>query len=126
VRFIAPEQWVLALDTLYPGLGVVFSLAFIATAMKTTNDRLWGTTINAYIQKSLPRADLGKMLGFSTLLVLIIGTIAPIFSGFIYTYFQGVPLILGALILNFVILAILATKDIEPRVDIEVLEEELG
>lgn len=126
VKYVAPEGWILALDAIYPGLGVIFSLAFIATAMKTTNDNLWGTTISAYIQKSLPRADLGKMLGFSTLLVLIIGTIAPIFSGFIYTYFQGVPLILGAVILNFIILGILATKNIEPRVDIQILEEELS
>ena len=126
VEYIAPMDWVLALDAIYPGLGVILSLAFIATAMKTTNDNLWGTTISTYIQKSLPRADLGKMLGFSTLLVLIIGTVAPIFSGFIYTYYQGVPLILGAIVLNFIILAILATKNIEPRVDIDELERELS
>ncbi len=125
VKYIAPEEWAVALDAIYPGLGVILSLAFIATAMKTTNDNLWWTTMSAYIQKSLPRADLGKMLGFSTLLVLIIGTVAPIFSGFIYTYYQGVPLIVGAIILNFVILAILITKNIEPRVDIDKLEEEL-
>ncbi|MFW9909029.1 MAG: MFS transporter [Candidatus Thorarchaeota archaeon] len=126
VKFIAPEEWVFALDSFYPGLGVILSLAFIATAMKTTNDNLWGTTINAYIQKSLPRADLGKTLGFSTLLVLVIGTVAPIFSGLIYTYYQGVPLILGAIVLNFIILVILATKNIEPRVSVEELEVELS
>ncbi|RDE15055.1 MAG: hypothetical protein C4K48_05095 [Candidatus Thorarchaeota archaeon] len=125
VKYIAPESWVAVLDSIYPGFGVVLSLAFIATAMKTTNDNLWGTTINAYIQKSLPREDLGKMLGLSTLLVLIVGTIAPIFSGLIYTYYEGVPLILGAIILNIVILAILATKSIEPRVNVEELEVEL-
>ncbi|MFW9953053.1 MAG: MFS transporter [Candidatus Thorarchaeota archaeon] len=126
VKFIAPEEWIFALDSFYPGLGVILSLAFIATAMKTTNDNLWGTTINAYIQKSLPRADLGKTLGFSTLLVLVIGTVAPIFSGLIYTYYQGVPLILGAIVLNFIILVILATKNIEPRVSVEELEVELS
>jgi MFS family permease len=125
VKYIAPESWVMALDSIYPGLGVIVSLAFIATAMKTTNDNLWGTTMGAYIQKSLPRADLGKMLGLSTLLILIVGTFAPIFSGFIYTYYEGVPLIFGALILNIVILGILATKSIEPRVNIEELESEL-
>ncbi len=125
VKYIAPEPWVAVLDNIYPGFGVILSLAFIATAMKTTNDSLWWTTIDAYIQKSLPRKDLGKMLGLSTLLVLIVGTIAPIFSGLIYTYYEGVPLILGALILNIVILAILATKSIEPRVSVEELEVEL-
>jgi MFS family permease len=125
VKYVAPESWVTVLDSIYPGLGVVLSLAFIATAMKTTNDNLWGTTINAYIQKSLPREDLGKMLGLSTLLVLIVGTIAPIFSGLVYTYYEGVPLILGALILNIVILAILETKSIDPRFNVEELEKEL-
>jgi MFS family permease len=125
VKYIAPMEWVTTLDGIYPGLGVILSLAFIATAMKSTNDNLWATTMNAYIQKSLPRADLGKMLGLSTLLVLLVGTIAPLFSGFIYTYYEGVPLILGAIVLNFVILGILATKSIEPRVNIEELEAEL-
>ncbi|TFG30427.1 MFS transporter [Candidatus Thorarchaeota archaeon] len=125
VKYIAPQGWVTALDNLYPGLGVILSLAFIATAMKTTNDNLWGTVINAYIQKSLPREDLGKMLGLSALLVLLVGTIAPIFSGYIYSLFAGVPLIVGAIILNIIILMVLITKNIEPRVNIEELENEL-
>ncbi len=125
IPFIAPPEWVAFLDAVYPGLGVVLSLAFIATAMKTTNDNLWGTVMGAYIQKSLPKADLGKMLGLSTLLVLLVGTISPIFSGYIYMLYEGVPLLIGAVILNIVILVILVTKSIEPRVDIEELEAEL-
>ncbi|TFH04467.1 MAG: MFS transporter [Candidatus Thorarchaeota archaeon] len=125
VPFIAPPEWVDFLDIVYPGLGVILSLAFIATAIKTTNDNLWGTVMGAYIQKSLPKADLGKMLGVSALLVLLVGTITPIFSGYIYTLFEGVPLIIGAIILNIVILVILVTKSIEPRVDVLELEAEL-
>ena len=125
VKYVAPAEWIIVLDSIYPGLGVVFSLAFIATAMKTTNDNLWGTVINAYIQKSLPREDLGKMLGLSTLLVLLVGTVAPIFSGYVYSLFEGVPLIEGAIILNILILVILITKNIEPRVNVEELEHEL-
>lgn len=125
VKYVAPTEWVTVLDNIYPGLGVILSLAFIATAMKTTNDNLWGTIINAYIQKSLPREDLGKMLGLSTLLVLLVGTIAPIFSGYIYSLFKGVPLIEGAIILNVLILIILITKKIEPRVNVDELEKEL-
>ena len=125
VPFVAPLEWVAFLDVVYPGLGVILSLAFIATAIKTTNDNLWGTVMGAYIQKSLPKADLGKMLGVSALLVLLVGTITPIFSGYIYTIFEGVPLIIGAIILNIVILVILVTKSIEPRVDVLELEAEL-
>ena len=65
------------------------------------------------------------MLGLSTLMVLLIGIISPIFSGFIYSLYEGVPLIIGAIILNIVILIILVTKSIEPRVDLLALEEEL-
>ena len=125
IPYIAPPEWVNFLDVVYPGLGVVLSLAFIATAMKTTNDNLWQTVLGAYIQKSLPRADLGKMLGLSTLLVLLVGTVSPIFSGYIYSFYGGVPLIIGAIILNIVILIILATKSIEPQIDVEALEAEL-
>ena len=125
IPYIAPPEWITFLDAIYPGLGVILSLAFIATAIKTTNDNLWQTVLSAYTQKSLPKADLGKMLGLSSLLVLIIGTISPIFSGYIYTLYEGVPLIVGAIILNIIILAILATKSIEPRVDVLELEAEL-
>jgi hypothetical protein len=125
IPFIAPPEWITFLDTIYPGLGVILSLAFIAIAIKTTNDNLWGTVIGAYIQKSLPKADLGKMLGLSTLLVLVVGTITPIFSGYIYTLYEGVPLLIGAIILNIIILVILVTKSIEPKIDVEQLEAEL-
>ncbi|MGY5858652.1 MAG: MFS transporter [Candidatus Thorarchaeota archaeon] len=125
IPYIAPPELVDFMDAVYPGLGVILSLAFIATAIKTTNDNLWQTVLSTYVQKSLPKADLGKMLGLSALLVLIVGTISPIFSGVIYSLYEGVPLLIGAIILNLVILVILATKSIEPRVDVLELEEEL-
>ena len=125
IPYIAPESWVIFLDSAYPGLGVILSLAFIATAIKTTNDTLWGSVLDSYIQKSLPKADIGKMLGLSSLMVLLVGIISPIFSGFIYSLYEGVPLILGAIVLNIVILIILITKSIEPRVDVIELEKEL-
>ena len=125
IPYIAPESWITFLDSAYPGLGVILSLAFIATAIKTTNDTLWGSVLDSYIQKSLPKADIGKMLGLSALMVLLVGIISPIFSGFIYSLYEGVPLIIGAIILNIVILIILITKSIEPRVDVIELEKDL-
>ncbi len=125
IPYIAPESWVTFLDSVYPGLGVILSLAFIATAIKTTNDSLWQTVLDSYVQKSLPKADIGKMLGLSALMVLLVGIISPIFSGFIYSLYEGVPLIIGAIVLNIVILIVLITKSIEPRVDVLELEKEL-
>ena len=117
-QFIADQPWLDFLDSLYPGLSVILSLAFIATAIKTTNDSLWRMVLDSYIQKSLPKADIGKILGLSGLMVLLVGIISPIFSGFIYSLYEGVPLLIGAVILNIIILIILIAKSIEPRVDV--------
>jgi len=125
VPYIAPVSWLAVADSIYPGLSVLFSLAFIATAIKSINDVLWMSVINTYIQKSLPRQDLGKMLSLTAVFVLSIVTFGQIPAGVIYELFQGIPLLIMALGLNFVILYILAAKSIEPRVSVEELEEEL-
>lgn len=126
VQYVAPTSWLDFADSIYPGLSVLFSLAFIATAIKSINDVLWMSVINTYIQKSLPRQDLGKMLSLTTVFVLSIATIGQIPAGVIYELFRGVPLLFMALSLNFVILYILAARNIEPRVSVEELEKELG
>jgi MFS family permease len=122
IPFVVPLELREAVDSLYPGLSVVFSLAFIATALKSINDVLWHTVIGTYIQKSLPRRDLGKMLGLTTFFILVLYTIGPIPAGIIYDLFAGFPLLAVAFILNIVILIILITKSIEPRLDSEELE----
>lgn len=125
VPYIAPVSWLAAADSIYPGLSVLFSLAFIATAIKSINDVLWMSVINTYIQKSLPRQDLGKMLSLTAVFVLTIVTVGQIPAGVIYELFRGIPLLFMALALNFVILYILAVRSIEPRVSVEELEQEL-
>jgi MFS family permease len=126
VPYIAPTSWLEAADSVYSGLSVLFSLAFIATAIKSINDVLWMSVINTYIQKSLPRQDLGKMLSLTAVFVLSIVTVGQIPAGVIYELFQGIPLLFMALGLNFFILYILAARSIEPRVSVEELEQELG
>lgn len=126
VPYIAPTLWLETADSIYSGLSVLFSLAFIATAIKSINDVLWMSVINTYIQKSLPRQDLGKMLSLTAVFVLTIVTFGQIPAGVIYELFQGLPLLFMALGMNFIILYILATRSIEPRVSVEDLEQELG
>jgi MFS family permease len=123
VTYIAPLEWRDAVDSVYPGLSVIFSLAFIATAMKSINDVLWLSVINTYIQKSLPRRDLGKMLALTTFFILLLATVGPTPAGIIYELYEGLPLLMIALALNIIILAILVTKDIEPRLSAVELEE---
>ncbi|MFX1369429.1 MAG: MFS transporter [Promethearchaeota archaeon] len=124
IRYIAPTTWVNSLDSIYPGLSVVLSLAFIATAIKSVNDILWATILSSYIQRSMPRSDFGKMLALSSVLVSIFVAMGPIPAGIIYTNWQGLPLLVIILILNAILLFVLATRSLEPRMSIEELEAE--
>ncbi len=124
IPYIAPPEWLTAADAAAPGLSIIFSLAFIATAIKQINDILWYTVLGTYILKSLPRPDLGKMLSLTMVIVMAFLTIGPIPAGFIYTHWQGVPLLMTTLFLNIVILILLMAKSIEPRVSVEELENE--
>ncbi len=124
VPYIVAESVLNSVDSVYPGLSIVFSLAFIATAIKTINDTLWFSVLVTYIQKSLPRPDLGKMLSLTTVVVLMFVTLGPIPAGIIYDLYQGLPLLLVVLILNIMILGVLITKSIEPKISVDDLEAE--
>ncbi|MFW9965049.1 MAG: MFS transporter [Candidatus Sifarchaeia archaeon] len=124
IRYIAPSSWIAALDSIYPGLSVIFSLAFIAIAMKSINDILWIAVIDTYILKSIPVADFGKMYTYVRVLPTIFLVIGPFLAGVIYTNWQGLPLLLITVILNVALLIVIATKRLEPRVSIEKLEYE--
>ena len=78
IPYIAPVEWLEAADSVFPGLSVIFSLAFIATAMKQTNDILWFSVLGIYIMKSLPRPDLGKMLSLTDVIVLLFISLGPL------------------------------------------------
>jgi hypothetical protein len=124
VRYIGPTEWIVALDSIYPGLSVILSLAFIATAMKSVNDILWATVLASYIQRFLPRSDFGKMLGLTNVFVSLFITLGPIPAGIIYTNWLGLPLLLITLMFNISILVLLAVKSLEPKVSLEELEAE--
>ena len=122
IRYVAPNDWIIVIDSIYPGLSVIFSLAFIATAMKSINDILWLSVLGTYILKSLPRRDFGKMLSLTNVLAMMVVTLGPIIAGIIYTNWQGLPLLVITLILNIALLVVLATKSLEPQVSVEELE----
>jgi MFS family permease len=122
VPHLAPEEWRQYIDSIYPGLSVILSIAFIATAIKSINDVLWMSLISTYIQKSLPRRDLGKMLGLTSFFTFLLLSVGPTPAGIIYELFAGLPVLLIALGLNIIILIILVTKNIEPKLTTEQLE----
>ncbi len=125
IPYYTPLEWVASLNNLFPGLGVVLTLAFLATAMKSINDTLWFSVLGTYIQKSLPRQDLGKLFSLTNVLVLAFIALGPIPAGWIYSIWQGLPLLVITLFLNIGILIVLVMKSIEPRISVEELEEEL-
>ena len=122
VPYIAPASWLAGLDAIFPGLSIMFSLAFIATALKSINDTLWFSILGTYILKSLPRQDLGKILSLTMVVMFLFVSIGPIPAGIIYDIWQGLPLLYIVVILNIIILTVLITKNIEPRVGVEELE----
>ncbi|MHA2064514.1 MAG: MFS transporter [Candidatus Thorarchaeota archaeon] len=124
IPYIAPVEWLAAVDSVYPGLSVIFSLAFIATALQTINYTLWFSILGTYILKSLPRQDLGKMLSLTMVVVFLFISVGPIPAGFIYDAWQGMPLLVAVVAINIFILIVLITKSIEPRIDVEELERE--
>ena len=124
IPYIAPAEWLASVDAVYPGLSVIFSLAFIATALKTINDTLWFSILGTYILKSLPRPDLGKMLSLTMVVVFLFISFGPIPAGIMYDLWQGLPLLYTVIILNLFILVVLITKSIEPRIDVEELERD--
>ncbi|MFW9850166.1 MAG: MFS transporter [Candidatus Thorarchaeota archaeon] len=128
-RFVpnyTPESWLIAINQVYPGLGVIFTLAFLATAMKSINDTLWWSVLGTYIQKSLPRQDLGKLFSLTTVLILAVVSLGPIPAGWIYTNWQGLPLLFITLVINILILVVLVAFRFEPSISVEELEKELG
>jgi len=126
VPYYAPLDWILVVNQVYPGLGVIFTLAFLATAMKTINDTLWWAVLGTYIQKSLPRQDLGKLFSLTAVVILAFVSFGPIPAGWIYTNWQGLPLLFITLIFNIIILIVLLTRSFEPRISVEELEKEFG
>jgi hypothetical protein len=128
-RFVpnyTPDSWLLAIDQVYPGLSVIFTLAFLATAMKSINDTLWWSVLGTYIQKSLPRQDLGKLFSLTAVIILAVVSLGPIPAGIIYTNWQGLPLLFITLIINIFIFILLLVRSFEPRISVEELEKELG
>ena len=99
----------------YPILEPLFSTAFIALAMKNINDILWWTLILTYLRKAMPRSETGKMLSIFFIVVFFAFLITPIPSGFIYTLFGSIPLLVVSLIINLIILGILIFVNVEPK-----------
>ena len=110
LSFWAPASLVAAADTLYPGLGSIFSTPFIAIIIKSVNDSLWYLILLTIIQKNLPGRDTAKILGTFWFLVYLSTSIGPYIAGVFFQYFNPQLLFVLVLILNIGILATISRK----------------
>jgi MFS family permease len=114
--FIAPAfpYWVpdfvrYQADSVFEGLGALFSTPFVALILKAVNDAVWNLLLLTTIQKNLPRRDTAKILSVFWFIVYLLASIGPLVGGFIFHY--SLPgLFVVIFILNIIILGWIATR----------------
>ncbi|TFG12619.1 MFS transporter [Candidatus Thorarchaeota archaeon] len=104
ITFWAPQAWILNANSTYPGLGAIFSTAFIAIVMKYLNDTLWYMVLLTLIQKSLPKKDTAKILSIFWFTVYVTSSVGPLIAGAIFEYLSPAFLFGIMLVLNLIIL----------------------
>jgi MFS family permease len=110
--FWAPTSWVNGADSLYYGLGVVFSTPFLGLILKYINDTLWGLVLVTLVRRKLPLEDSSKFLAVFWFIVYTFKSFGPLVAGFVMTYLGPTILFVFLLILNLFILAVLGKGDI--------------
>ncbi|MHA2423232.1 MAG: MFS transporter [Candidatus Thorarchaeota archaeon] len=108
IPYIAPIEFVLMIDSLVPGLGVILTMPFIAIVMKYVNDTLWWALIIILIRKRLPKTDTAKILSIFWVIVYVMSSIGPALAGSIYSFLDPQMTFLIILILNIFILISIA------------------
>lgn len=106
--YVVPADFALYFDGYAPGLGVIFSTAFVGIVMKYLNDALWWSLIIILIRKRLPQTDTSKILSIFWVIVYILSSIGPAIAGTIYTYLNPQATFLAVFILNVLILISIA------------------
>ncbi len=106
----APQSVINQAESLFAGLGAVFSTPFLAIVMKSVNDAVWNLLLLTIIQKNLPRRDTSKILSVFWFIVYLFASIGPYFGGVIFHYFPQAYLFIIIFCLNLIILGWIATK----------------
>lgn len=114
-----PTQSVSIISMSYPILEPLLSTAFLSIAIKGVNDILWWTLILALLRRTIPKGETAKVISIVFIMLNLVGIFIPIPSGLIYSNFGALPLLLGSLLANFIILIILIRVNIEDSVSKE-------
>lgn len=110
--FWAPTSWVNAADSIYHGLGVIFSTPFLGLILKYVNDTLWGLVLVTLVRRKLPLEDSSKFLAVFWLIVYLCRSFGPLLASYVLTFLGPAILFGSILILNIFILIVLARGDI--------------
>jgi MFS family permease len=96
-------------DTVFDGLGAIFSTPFVALVLKSVNDSVWYLLLLTIIQKNLPRRDTAKILSVFWFIVYLLASIGPLVGGFVFDY-SPPGLFIIIFLLNIIILGWIATR----------------
>ncbi len=107
VTFWGPIELYALAESLWPGLGTIFTVPFVAIVMKNVNDLLWWVLLITMVQKSLPRTDTAKMLACFWFTVYAVRAIGPLVAGFIFQYSSPVFLFVIIFFMNLLILGLI-------------------
>ncbi|MFW9833302.1 MAG: MFS transporter [Candidatus Thorarchaeota archaeon] len=106
-----PQSVVNQADSIFVGLGAVFSTPFLAIVIKSVNDALWNLMLLTIIQRNLPRRDTSKILSVFWFIVYMFSSVGPSIGGIVF-YYKPEYLFIIVLILNLIILGWIARKGI--------------
>jgi len=120
----APQSVINQADSLFVGLGAVFSTPFLALVMKAVNDAVWNLLLLTIIQKNLPSRDTSKILGVFWFFVYLFASIGPYFGGIVFQYFSQGYLFIIIFFLNLIILGWIATKGlVKTKEEIKIIND---
>ena len=122
----APQSVINQAESLFVGLGSLFSTPFLAIVIKSVNDAVWNLLLLTIIQKNLPRKDTSKILSVFWFIVYMFSSVGPSIGGVVFEFLYQGHLFIVVLVLNFIILGWIATKGLVKKSEESEIENENG
>lgn len=113
----APQSIITGAESIFPGLGSVFTTVFIGIVLKYVNDGLWWLLLMTMIRKSLPRDGTSKFLAIFWFFVMALASIGPFIGGVLFALGSPQLIFVASLILNALILLSIARNGLARHVE---------
>jgi MFS family permease len=118
----APESWYILGESAYTGLGVVFTIPFLAILMKYVNDALWWTVVLTLVQRSLPKQDTAKILAIFWVVIYLFQAVGQSLGGFLFAYSDPGILFTIVVVLNVLILLAMGMGKFGKNIDLTLVD----